>query len=374
MRAGAYASLFFVLATAVGCSNGRGACATECGHGQICCDGACADMLVDAHNCGGCGVACAASETCAFGHCAAAVVDSGVRPDAGHFDAGGDTGAAGMCRPVCSASQRCCGTTCVSAIGIASGDGRSDPSFMNCGFGCTTMCDANTASRCGLPAGATSGTPQCLCGDVMACAGASICELTAGVYGCVDMQTDPHHCGSMTNVCTPGEACMAGMCACAAAGMHCTGAMEVCTATGCVDTTTDPMNCGGIGMACRTGETCSGGMCHCGSGARCPGGTLMGCGQLCCHDTCVYVDDYNCASCGDACGAGQSCGHMGFMTTHHCGDPSAGFFITCDAPDDAAVSADAGVTSDAGADAGADGSVDAGVDAAPDDTGVDAGM
>jgi hypothetical protein len=155
-----------------------------------------------------------------------------------------------------------------------------------------------------------------------------------------------------------------------AAGARCP-TDQLCTSTGCVDTMTDVNNCGTVGNVCHPGENCSGGMCLCGTSPRCMAGGIMGCGQTCCGGACVYVDDYNCGACGTACTGGMVCGHGAFGGMAHCGVDGAGFFIPCDAPDDAAPGPDAGpvdsgVADDADIDGGLDGGSDGGSDAGND--------
>ncbi len=107
---------------------------------------------------------------------------------------------------------------------------------------------------------------------------------------CVDPQTDPEHCGTCSNACATGEACVTGACAC-------TGDLTRCGAA-CVDTASDPKNCGACGNDCGA-MVCAGGKCS----GSCPG-TTTNCGGAC-VDT--QTDPAHCGGCGKACGAGQSC-------------------------------------------------------------------
>jgi hypothetical protein len=205
-----------------------------------------------------------------------------------------------------------------------------------------------------------------------------MCILVSGSYSCIDMSTDPRHCGDAGVMCAMGETCMDGMCTCSGAdggvGGHCPDGLT-CTSAGCIDTMTDPANCGGLGTTCRAGEHCIDGSCHCGTSAtdaRCMGGGIMGCGQTCCGDRCVYVDDYNCGGCGMACTGGDVCVHMLLPAgMPHCGTEGA-FVIACDAPEDASpIDLDAGVPDDAAVDDAA--TDDAAVDDASTDAYVDPG-
>ena len=92
---------------------------------------------------------------------------------------------------------------------------------------------------------------------------------------CVDVQSNPAHCGTCGNACAPGTACQGGACACASGTTSCGGA--------CVDTSNDNSNCGGCGVVCGSGKTCQSGAC------QCPSGTTL-CGGVCRVDCCVAGD------------------------------------------------------------------------------------
>ena len=81
------------------------------------------------------------------------------------------------------------------------------------------------------------------------------CE-TCGGATCVDVTTDPAHCGACNAPCAAGEVCIAGACA-----ANC-GMLDKCGGT-CVDLQNDPTNCGTCGNACATGQTCAAGQCTC---------------------------------------------------------------------------------------------------------------
>ncbi len=378
MRAWGFAALV-MMAFVSGCPSDPGdtSCSPSCGTGTTCCNSHCATTLVDRNNCGGCGVACASNEMCALGHCIAAV-DAGLPHDGGH-----DAAQSGNCSPQCASGYRCCGTTCVSSVGVATGDARSDPSFMNCQT-CGMACDPIGTSRCGLAHGTTTGTPHCYCGDSPACDTSTgfMCLANTGStsgFSCINMATDPMHCGTPVVACASGEICMAGACTCGPAGMRCPTGQTCNSTSGCIDIMTDPMNCGAIGTACHVGESCTGGMCGCGApGVRCMAGGLAGCGEECCGSACIQVDDYNCGGCGVQCPAPQVCVHPPFGGTAHCGTEGV-FVVACTADFDAPPS-DTGVP-DGGSDADVDANLpdadtDAGVDAATDanvDVGVDTG-
>ena len=112
---------------------------------------------------------------------------------------------------------------------------------------------------------------------------------------CVDLQTDPDHCGACGSACPEGVACAAGAC-----GMNtCPPGSADCGEGSCVDLGGDPQNCGGCGVACPQGTSCADGACQGG----CPTGTAP------CFDFCADLgsDPENCGGCGISCGPGVGC-------------------------------------------------------------------
>ncbi len=131
---------------------------------------------------------------------------------------------------------------------------------------------------------------------------------------CVDLTSDPEHCGRCERACAPGEVCNEGACAstCADGLTNCDGA--------CVDLTGDPEHCGDCTTACARNEECRAGDCACvpdctgrecgddGCGGDCgtcgPGTTCSTAGR------CVCVPDCAGRACGDD-GCGGDCGVCG---------------------------------------------------------------
>jgi hypothetical protein len=70
---------------------------------------------------------------------------------------------------------------------------------------------------------------------------------------CVNVTTDPTHCGGCNTVCRSDQTCAAGACACRPGLTNLGGA--------CVDEQTDPLHCGASNTACATGTTCVSGSC-----------------------------------------------------------------------------------------------------------------
>lgn len=313
------AGAFALALIGAGCANGTAgpSCSPECVDGiELCCEGAgggasCVNTISDPRNCGGCGISCP-SGVCISGACMGGPGVDGGPPSDGSRPTF-DSGPAGSCSPACPSSARCCGSTCISRLGVPTGmDGRSDPSFMSCN-GCGISCDAERASACSVPGGGM-GTPRCMCGVYNECAAGQICVIDAGAYVCVSTSTDPRNCGMPGNACAVGERCEAGVCQCGTTGAAC-AAGQACCATGCVDAMTDATNCGACGNVCDAGESCQAGRCVCGSGptARECAVPMAGMfpapaslGESCCSGTCVANTTANCG-CGVMCEGGDDC-------------------------------------------------------------------
>jgi hypothetical protein len=128
---------------------------------------------------------------------------------------------------------------------------------------------------------------------------------------CVDVSSDPAHCGACDKSCNNGESCVMGMCQatpcppiCSLNGNQCNGGMcqcnggtpctggDFCCPSGCTNRLSDPNNCGQCGRKCGTN-------------------------QLCCNGTCEDRGPRHCVTCGDncinccICGAQTTCGGVG---------------------------------------------------------------
>jgi hypothetical protein len=115
------------------------------------------------------------------------------------------------------------------------------------------------------------------------------CE-TCGGDACVDLESDPQHCGTCDNACPGGVSCSAGSCVCPDGHEPCEDA--------CVDTQSDPQNCGGCGSGCEPGQVCWMGVCA----DACA--ELTDCGGAC-VDTQTNPD--HCGTCDNACANGSAC-------------------------------------------------------------------
>jgi hypothetical protein len=308
--------------TGSGCAFGRSTTGWIEG---VCCNGTCVDTWEDPANCGTCGKACA-SGTCTGGLCLPEV-GSDCQPSC----AKGWVCAGGECRPpqcgylsLCTAADGqpgyCCNSSCV--------DVASDSK--NCG-GCYSQCPAGQTCDNGLCSGTQppcgSGLVDGFC-DISGGTSFLCCPGT----GCVDLLTDHDNCGQCGRTCPSTQVCLpvgqgqCGTVTCNAQneGSPCsTGSViGTCCSSTCVDLTTDPSHCGRCTTACQGAETCKKGLCGVDvctmpdSACHGPEGVfILG---LCCSSPadggavlgCVnpYNDPTHCGSCAKACtGAASAC-------------------------------------------------------------------
>ncbi|HEY3233932.1 MAG TPA: hypothetical protein VGJ84_04415 [Polyangiaceae bacterium] len=263
--------------------------------------------------------------------------DGGPMGGAGSGGLGGGGAGSGGLGGGCSATQKLCGTSCVST---------SDP---------LTGCAAVSCTACILPQTTTAKCTSGAC-DVQACAnGWGNCNAQAA-DGCeYPVSQDPEHCGSCSRVCngtnvaalecsgslctssctlgsgncvrpsggtddgcetnTSSTATQCGSCSnVCPAGFRCTSSLCECTPGGASNggckTGTGSPNCNaGLcvcgGTTCAHGEFCSSGACSCNSGAACSGG------QTCCQTPAgckdLNTDAASCGACGRACTTGFIC-------------------------------------------------------------------
>ena len=143
------------------------------------------------------------------------------------------------------------------------------------------------------------------CDDSAVCEGGScLSECTAKHTdcsgSCVDTGNSADPCGACGRACDAGQLCCDGACVphdasnCATCGVACEG--DTCCDWGCADTTTDEANCGGCGIACAGGETCVDGIC-------------CAMGMTSCDGRCVNLDTNrsHCGACEHTCGTGATC-------------------------------------------------------------------
>ncbi|MEZ4224294.1 MAG: MXAN_6577-like cysteine-rich protein [Polyangiaceae bacterium] len=110
---------------------------------------------------------------------------------------------------------------------------------------------------------------------------------------CVDVQSNPAHCGACGTTCDSGLVCGNGSCS-----DSCPGGLDNCDGA-CVDLQNNAQNCGSCGTPCGAGQSCSGGQCSssCSSGEESCGGSCVN----------TQTDTQHCGGCGKACASGQEC-------------------------------------------------------------------
>lgn len=171
----------------------------------------------------------------------------------------------------------------------------------------------------GVDAGADAGGGPACDGGRVRCGGV-----------CIDVSSDPGHCGGCGMACGAGLACVSGSCACPPGDPGCTtGPREI----------GDPSDCGAAHARCRADQVCASGECRCRPPLtalpggrctdlsndpencgmplrRCPGACFGGiCVARCpdatedCDGSCVDLrrDPRHCGGCGDACAADELC-------------------------------------------------------------------
>ena len=94
------------------------------------------------------------------------------------------------------------------------------------------------------------------------CAGYTLCGDSPNAV-CLNLQTDPQHCGTCTTACTGNNECTAGSCSCKQGFANCAVGSTSCE----TDLQSDAAHCGACGNACPAGDECQAGMCACPSGA-----------------------------------------------------------------------------------------------------------
>src|SRR5215831_9305461 len=131
------------------------------------------------------------------------------------------------------------------------------------------------------------------------------CAGTLCGSNCVNLQTDPNHCGRCDIQCASGTQCLSGLCVCSAGPpCQCPPGTTLC-GNACIDTQTDPTNCGFCGHVCSFSANsypiCTGGGCSigCNSGfANCDRIDANGC------ETSLASDPASCGACGHDCRGG----------------------------------------------------------------------
>jgi hypothetical protein len=197
----------------------------DCPAGLSSCGGTCVDLMTDRGNCGGCGRSCAAVEICADGECVIECPSGQTQCGGSCVDTQSDHDHCGGCGRSCAADEVCNEGDCLGECGSGYTDCFGScvdlqTSPFHCGF-CGNACnmgedciDGSCAGGCGngLCAG-VDGENQCSCpADCGACAGCCL-------YGSCFAGGTTDACGSgggSCDVCSAGEICSGGACACRA--------------------------------------------------------------------------------------------------------------------------------------------------------------
>ncbi|WP_053230479.1 hypothetical protein [Sandaracinus amylolyticus] len=177
---------------------------------------------------------------------------------------------------VCGPGQSLCGDRCVDLASTPTDCGA-------CGRACPTPWTCERG-ECAPPPGVCR-TP---CGAGEACVD-GVCVCAAGLTdcgnACVDLARDPSSCGACGEPCPAGASCEGGACVCPpSAPDTCDGA--------CVDLTTDVAHCGACGTACPETARCASGAC------ACPGALALACDGACVDGA---TDPRHCGACGSGC-------------------------------------------------------------------------
>jgi hypothetical protein len=145
----------------------------------------------------------------------------------------------------------------------------------DCTPGQTAVCDCAGGTTAVQVCGTDGRLGACLCADagelpdtgpaldVGACAPT---EARCGL-ACVDLVSDPLHCGRCNASCSGLEVCRASRCMPRDGG--CVAGRTLC-GTACVDLQNDNVNCGACGRACGSETRCVGGSCVAGDAGAAP--------------------------------------------------------------------------------------------------------
>ncbi|MDX9719423.1 MAG: hypothetical protein RBU37_01655 [Myxococcota bacterium] len=312
------------------CSCGQGFCVPP----QECCpyapgalteatfdDFICLNLQEDPFNCGGCGVQCGEGEVCIDGECRCGEQPGTEGPfcvQANTYccaDAPGEDGLLGTCLEtgepcLCGGTQLCEEGTYCCVIGEKHQCVES--STEHCGPGCRVCPDPNMVCLYDL----------CRCPT----------ELPNNCEGsCVNVTTDPKHCGACGQACDPTQDCCDRACTslatdeqnCGRCGAQCTEEQQCCAGR-CRDVLDDPLHCGECGQRCGELERCQEGACVCDET------------YTACAGSCVELDSnpQHCGACGHNCLMGQLCCDGECVTpgsSEHCGgcDPCEEGFDCC---------------------------------------------
>ncbi len=254
-------------------------------------------------NCGQCGYDCKAvsvdNDRCVEGHCrCAGDGTSCVEGDGCSVDLNSDPKNCGQCGHECEAAANCIDGKCGCATGQVYCDGECvDNNDEHCGDGCLKCLD-NT--ECNVK------TNACLCSDPDAFIKRKACLIGDNIYGCVKLGTD-QNCADCGNICMGGTTCQSGQC-------KCREGYALCGSKNCLNIQTDPLHCGECHNACQKSTPhCVAGQCRpcaanqidCGNG-KCVPDTLTG-NAICMACGIGHHIDTKTGKIVEGCGFGQEC-------------------------------------------------------------------
>ncbi len=263
----------------------------RCEDGTVACGDECARLASSAEHCGACGVACGSGAICDQGQCKPAAEGCSQQLllcGSDCVDPESDGAHCGQCEQRCPSDAQCDEGSCVCPGALTA-----------CGDDCADT--SSDEQHCGACGASCADTQSCEAGSCVCPAGTELCSSTAlvrvddmvtsssGSPECVDTASNAQHCGSCGNVCSGGQICDGGSCACPAGQTLC--------GERCVDLESTLEHCGRCGNACAGGQLCDGGSC------ACPAGQTLCDGR--CIDT--QTDNAHCGSCTNSCGLGQGC-------------------------------------------------------------------
>lgn len=99
---------------------------------------------------------------------------------------------------------------------------------------------------------------DCLCTQTPCTSSQTICEKECSPYkpcACIDVQSDPKHCGECNNACIDGNECIKGQCQCPSPKQRCKENNRSQTER-CVDLQSSSQHCGQCNKRCKAGTIC----------------------------------------------------------------------------------------------------------------------
>lgn len=207
-------------------------------------------------HCGGCGRPCATGQVCSNATCVSNCAAGLTLCNGACVNLATDLAHCGACNRQCSTSTRATPTCMASACGFRcnAGYGDCDRSPAN-DCETDTLTNVNHCGGCNNRCTFANGTPSCMNGN---CAGTCAADYSdcndLALDGCETHVTDdPFNCGGCGQRCATNALCQNRQCVCPTGQTLCNGV--------CVDVNSNPSHCGRCNNFCFSG-TCLGGMCY----------------------------------------------------------------------------------------------------------------